>query len=359
MGKEQKDVKQSSLEQIWSDIFWFEQAEAIELQYADLLNSHGVPKIPCPELPERTEHRIESFVRSVSHLNNRGEMHTGLTSSDLEENVRIYRLEMSWMVLNNLLNNFWSRFSEWYISNDINLKAYTHLMEAGEIGLMQRFRVLKNTYGMIIRPYIMYRGIHGSLGTRHVQKALGISNEELDRLEWFRGKTIQPFASQSSNHITDLDVANWLVAQTAVLAKLANDLRQMFAKGEVYNSHKDIASTAIAQKKHPNPWRWERMSGMAEKIYHLPSIVARTLSSTLLERTLTDQSVLNDVFKDAIFTLNGLIEDATIGLSTLAINKDKEVKIYMLNPEIELAELVKKGVPRIDAYKQVNKEYGQ
>ena len=354
--KEKKNKKKSPLEGIWSEKFWNKEAERIELEYAELL-SDSLPETKAPADVKETEHRIEKFVRNLIHKTGKGSLHVGLTSSDLEDNIRILREYKSCKYLYDRLRDFWFVFEK-SIKEDKTtfIVARTHLLPAGFITVEERFRpIIDTAYSAMSRPQFFFKGIGGSLGTRHVQKYLNITDEDLDRIFAHNHIRIQDSRSQTGNHLTEMDIANWLSTQAMIFAKLANDVRQMFAFGEAINDSKDVASTAIVQKQFPNPWRWERVSGMAEEIYNLPSLVTRISSSCLLERTLNNQSVLNHSLKNAFEVLEMMLDDAEVALSTLVFTGYDEV--MEKNPEIRMIDLmIETGVNREDAYASIREE---
>lgn len=355
MLKECEKTKKS-LSRIWSQKFWNKEAERIEMEYWNLLKDR-LPNPPCPTEQELTEHRIERFVRELSRKKKIANLHVGLTSSDLEDNIRIKRLEMSARIIGDALFKLYIDLLCPSIIKNVNLIAYTHLLPAGETSF--RIRIKPSAFAIFLyqSPKVTYKGIRGALGDMKIQKRLKISQEDLDSI--FKGKDIQVCCTQTVNHKTEFDIASWLCFQSSILAKISNDFRQMFALGQVENIQKDIGSTAIAAKK-PNPWRFERVSGMAKTIYGLPSLVAQVASECLLERTLTNQSVLNHSFKEAFEVIFSMIQDLRDAIKVIKlIDQTKQCKNPKLHSEEQMLRLVKRGLPRETAHKIINERYNK
>jgi len=343
------------LQQIWSDEFWKEEATRIEMDYWKLIKDK-IPNVHCVLGDFPTEHRIEKFVRELSVEKDIGNLHVGLTSSDLEDNVRIKKLEQSLGLIEDKLVEISKTLAD-KSTPDKNLVAYTHLIPASTTTLRAKCRSWMEMMGNT-GINIKYKGIGGAIGDLKIQKLIdGGWNRESENGFIFVGGKCQTYPTQTVNHQTEYDVACKVVWYVACLAKMSNDIRQMFAFGQAKHTQKDIGSTAMAHKA-PNPWRYERVSGMAEMLYDLPARVARIASSCLLERTLTNQSVLNHTFKQAFEVLDGVIDDFTEALKlTEFIDQTKECKNPKLHSEEGMLKLIMKGMPRLLAHQKINRKY--
>jgi len=348
---------ESNLSKIWSNEFWVETATDIELRYWALIKD----KIPRGNFPKKepipTEHRIEDFVRRLSKEKNLPNLHVGLTSSDLEDNVRAKRLELSVDYIADSLRAIISWGGQSSIGQDDHqIMAYTHLLPAGQTNIYDRFAptidLLQHYRGC--RPTPRYRGIRGALGNRHIQYSLCLSDEQLNSI--FPGKEQQKYSHQASDHQSDYEVACWIVGVGMTITKLANDIRQMFALQQAHYKKDDVGSTALAHKA-PNPWRFERVSGMFTSIVNLPAIVATASASCLLERTLTDQSVLNSEFERSFTVLEGMIFDFIDGMKGLVFEERRGIPCP--TSEIELLDLVKQGKGRLEAHQILNHKYNK
>jgi adenylosuccinate lyase len=161
------------LKSVWSQKFWDEEAERIELAYWELIEDR-VPNARPPKKLRPTEHRIEVFVRQLSRKHKLGNLHVGLTSSDLEDNIRAKRLEESCFILDEMLAWTFIAISpiEWGAPK---LIAYTHLMPAGVTDYYHR--VAPTLFAQISVPKITYKGIGGAIGDSKIQGILGLFGE--------------------------------------------------------------------------------------------------------------------------------------------------------------------------------------
>ena len=327
------------LEYIWSKEFWEEVAEEIEMRYWNVIKGK-IPHAQPPDVDRNTEHRIEAFIRRMSRKKGEGNLHIGMTSSDLEDNIRILRIYISYHFVSSALNSFYDMLLQ-YVSERRNKKiiAYTHLLPAGITNIERRMLPTIDSHAHNPVPHIYFKGIKGAIGDRKIQSLMGVSQTELDNIivsilndvsipchPTTIPTDIQRYSHQTGDHQTEHEVSSWMCREASLLAKISNDFRQMFSLGQAYHIHKDIGSTAIPNKK-PNPWRYERVSGMAETIYDLPSKMARISANCLLERTLTNQSILNHIFHDSFLIFSKMIEDISKAIScTEIIPQDTECK---------------------------------
>lgn len=343
---------EKEIRKIWSEGYWRKEARRIELAYWTLLKDK-VPNVKPPKVAPKTEHRIEAFVRQLSLETDIGNLHVGLTSSDLEDNIRAKRLEDCVILIEELADVLYDQTKARIEDRDKQIIAYTHLMPAGITTIYHRFNYsLADGY----KSPIVYKGIGGALGDFKIQEKLGLDRNEVNRHIFF-GKECQETSNQTVTHVTEYEVASWIAWHASTMAKTANNVRQMFALGQAQHSHQDIGSTAIPLKK-PNPWRYERVSGMAEHLYDLPAKVARIASSCLLERTLNNQSVLNHMFEDAFVVLAEMYNDMIMAFrQTEFIDQSKEAKERKYHTEELMLEEVLRGIPRLAAHLKINKKY--
>lgn len=348
----EEDPEKGRLNEIWSNIYWEKEAELIELAYWELIK-YRVPNVSPPKEERKTEHKIEAFIRKLSRKHGIGNLHVGLTSSDLEDNIRIKRLADSVNVLSDYLDRVFDNFS---LTGDQQLIAYTHLLPAGVTNLRHRFFPYR--LELLPFPIIKYKGIGGALGDSAIQNKLGLEKSDIDG-RVFPGQLVQWTSSQTVDHTTEFQVACWLTFNASLLAKVANDFRQMFAFGQARHIQKDIGSTAIPGKA-PNPWRFERVSGRAEAIYPLPGQIARVASECLLERTLTNQSILDYLLKQAFYVLLDMAKTLEEALDkTEVIDQSEECKKSIYHSEEEMLKLILKGVPREEAHRKINERHNK
>ncbi len=336
----------SELGKVWSQEYWEKEAERIEMAYWHLVKDK-LPNVPAAfNLPIASEHRIEQFVRKLSRKKNIGNLHVGLTSSDLEDNIRNKRLESSYKLLNRRLNELMIDFNS---APDIRVKAKTHLLDAGVTTIQDRKDLLLDTFQSIYKPIFVSKGIGGSIGQCHVQEFLKINDERL--FEIFSSS--QTLKCQTSNHITELEFAQWIQTNAALLIKFCNDMRMMFAFGQARHLPGDVASTAIVSKKTPNPWRYEKASSLLDLLLDIPGQVARIMGNCLLERTLTNQSALNQIFERSTKDFAAIIELISEAWQKTEFISD--VTEEKENEEITMVKLIQeKKIGREEAYRIIN-----
>ncbi len=335
------------LKTIWDQPFWNAQATKIELGYWELIKDK-VPNVKPPKELRPTEHRIEAFVRKLSRKKGIGNLHVGLTSSDLEDNVRTKRLDESIKIIEQAICTVFVNANLMPVE-ETDLIAYTHLMPAGITNLWDR--MAPAFIARVVPPKPRYKGIGGALGNLHIQKRLGLHDTQLlippiaDSQQW---------KHQTGDHIYEFEVASWITLTAALYCKIANDYRQMYAFGQAIPKQKDIGSTAIPGKA-PNPWRFEKAAGLAKLLFCLPGQVADILADCLLERTLTNQAALNQLFERAFADLLKVCQTLNEAISlTRIVDQTKLCEDPKLHSEEQMLKLVLQGIPRELAHKQIN-----
>lgn len=350
--KEKNTIKE--IEKIWSEKYWEKEAERIELKYWEIIK-HKIPNVSPPKELEKTEHRIETFVRSLSRKHRIGNLHVGLTSSDLEDNIRIKRIEECMVMVQSDLGEVYKTIYKITPSKN-TLIAYTHLLPASITTFLDRFKPTIVAHVDAKPPIIRHKGIGGAIGDGQAIIQMGIDIKMVNEII-FPDKIMQSFSSQTVNHLTEYNVASWLCFQASLMAKIANDFRQMFAFGQARHTQQDIGSTAIAGKK-PNPWQFERVSGRANLLYELPGRIAKITADCLLERTLTNQSVLNYSFRESFLIFADMIQCLKEAIEkTEIIDQTEECKKEQYHSEEQMINLILRGLPREEAHKKINVKY--
>lgn len=348
----------NELDDIWSVEYWERKAEVIEMNYWGFIKSViSKGSFPKTRLSD-PDHRIEEFVRKLGRKMENQNLHLGLTSSDLEDNIRTMRCEdsMSSIIIRLRINII--KLNGLVERDNKTITAFTHLKPAGKIDLVHRFAPTLELLGLYcLQPELICRGIKGSLGNKRMQKVLGVSDDNLREILSYHRE--QEHSHQAANHSADMESMVWILKVGAALAKLSGDIRMMFALGQARysNAGTAIGSTAIAHKA-PNPWRWERISGMMTSLIGLPGVAALAIADCHLERTLTDQSVLNSELERGFRTLQGMIVDMHNGLDGLHFTDDG---LTVPDSEMEVLDLIlnNKSVGRLEAYYLINKKYNK
>ena len=336
------------LSRIWSQATWDREAKRIELAYWQLIKDK-VPHVRPPKVLRPTEHRIEAFVRKLARQTGIGNLHVGLTSSDLEDNIRALRLEKSLWLLRQTDANVWQAVEQ---MPDVPLTAYTHLLRAGVTSKKGRFYPTLMAPNPI--PIIVRKGIGGAIGTQWIQGLMGV--HDINRAI-FPGKYTQSYSHQTGDHTTEFNAAAWITRTAALNAKIANDFRLMYALGQAEPKYDDTGSTAIPGKK-PNPWRFESAAGKAKLLFCLPGQVADIMSDCLLERTLTNQAPLNRLFERGFKDLLGVQQQLTEAIDRTHLICDVEPFDESLHTEEQMLKLIMQGVPREDAHKKIHDQKG-
>jgi len=342
------DNLEEKIDRVWCPRYWDEKAEEIEMAYWDAIKGKLPKGEPYSGEAEPTEHRIEAFVRRLAREKGLPNLHVGLTSSDIEDNVRASRLEDSnSLVQQYIFENVVGDASLLWIDKEHKTAAKTHLMPAGSTDFWHRFMptIESITNICLSVPIPIYKGIGGAIGDGRAQKLLGVVGSPLV----FHGRQ-QAHSHQASSHEFDMRSMSWLGMLAAKLHKLNLDIRLMVADADLVSTSKDVGSTAMPHKM-PNPWRFERACGLLQSISKQFSVVCDAAANCALERTLTDQSILNLTFKRVYADMAHALVDTVEGASTF--RPASRAFGPLVNSDVELVALVMAGVRREDAQKRL------
>jgi adenylosuccinate lyase len=205
----------------------------------------------------------------------------------------------------------------------------------------------------------MLKGIAGAIGDHSIQQRVDLDDDKTNEYIFNTSlkKQTQQHTHQTGDHVYEFEVASWITLNAALYCKIANDFRQMYAFGQAIPKQEDIGSTAIPGKA-PNPWRFEKTAGLSKLLFCLPGQVADILADCLLERTLTNQAALNQLFSRAFADLLKVCQtlDEAIQLTKI-VDQTKECKNPKLHTEEALLSLVLKGISREEAHLRIHKQW--
>lgn len=294
-----------------------------ELGWADAHRKESV-QLPAPSGHEVVD-MLNRFVVTAGLVN----AHTGLTSSDIVDNVRLMQVREGLGVLSEsllaLLDQLhpvraacWPTvgFTHWQIAAPIT---WSHRGGAWCAPL---------AFLQAAVPAVYAKKFGGPVGDGASLKLL-VGEDKLNDnpfnwesfgLEY----PCNPHPLQSSDHTCEIAAINWVCAVAAQLHKIAQDLRFLAAFGLVVPEQGEQAGSSSMPHK-VNPFKWEKVCGLCRSVSTTQSEMWAVAAHNSLERTL-----------DTSWQLKALLERAFLGLAE-ALDTMHEVEIVLpMNRSAEL-----------------------
>lgn len=302
-----------NLKDKWSKENWMEHAEKIE---EFVLKHTNLEVLTSDFIPHGTEHRIEGAVRKIAHKLQDQRVHVGLTSSDLEDNIRIKTLNLCGFDISKTKRDFLKLFKTFILNNtEIACVGRTHLLPTQITTVGYRFAPAWESLASLEEPQARLKGLGGSVGHGYILHKLDIP---------LNASSIpsQITSNQTSNMLYESDFVFWCAKQASILSQVALNFRLMFMIGEAVQNYDEIGSSAVAGKA-PNPFRWERVCGRARELVALTPVFLENIASNGLERTLDNQTNLHEICERVCVLIEQMYTDTTEALKRTSIDKDK------------------------------------
>lgn len=344
--------KKYQIRNVWSVDAYKLLATDIELAMLDLLKkSPDYPSKIKPRqfIPAPTSHRIEQLVREMSLEYDEPMLHVGLTSSDIDDNIRAEQIRVSAEIIRDELGDLINGLEKWINElGEDEIIGRTHLLPARVIKASHRFLpVLEALKSLDEKIHVEYKGIGGAVGDNYVLNSFGVSNHTADQA--LADVLQHPISAQSqknqtSNMRTEANFIAWCGIVASYLSQLAYNLRLSIAFGDLIMRGEKIGSSAMPHKTE-NPWRLEKICGLSRRVYQSAPIIMETIANNGLERTLDNQSILREECEKVSETMIEIME--LFELEKFEINPERSLKID--NRDDKFIKLIKKGYCRTDA----------
>lgn len=319
------------------------------------------------KIDDSSEHEVikmyHRFVKETGLVN----AHTGLTSSDIIDNVRLVQIRNSIHVVVGLLCVLESVLSGLISNKSVKCVGYTHWQIASPTTMNGRLSFFIERVSVLINeaPIIRQKRLGGAIGDGAALVALlGVRgyNKVLSRFsDWFfsfYGCTPSLTTTiQSSDHLNELDVIHWLSKVAGLLHQLAYDIRFLCHTGEIKTKrNKDYCGSSCMPHKN-NPFEFERVCGLTRLVMRNYVSSWEVLANNGMERTLDGSSTLKTILPESFNLVSYSVGLLNRCLGNIEFNEDKIKELLLNHPEInnetDTIKLIKKGLTRWEAYNQL------
>jgi len=260
-------------------------------------------------------------------------LHLGATSTDIEDNTDVLRLQQAMGIVLNELSTILLRFTELIETwAETPLMAFTHIQPAEPTTLGYRLAQYAQDLLMDwealsgVKDELRGKGFRGAVGTSAAYAEL-LGVERLDSFEESLSKRLGlkffPVATQVYPRKQDYQVTSALAGLGGSLYKFAFDLRILQSPpiGELSEpfGNKQVGSSAMPFKR--NPVNAEKIDSLARMLAQMPRIAWDNAAHCLLERTLDDSANRRTLLPEAFLITDELLRTAFRLVDGLQVNE--------------------------------------
>ena len=355
--------------ELWISVLKAQAKSGLEISdsvIADYVNAKDVIDIASIDKREMvTKHDVKARIDEFNSLAGHQKIHVGMTSRDLTENIELYQLrsslvlvEMKSLALLRHLNEFISKYSE------LALVARTHNVPAQLTTLGRRFATWGEeltfafTHLKQLSSRLPLKGIKGPIGTsQDLQDLFGDGHLEIEQgiAKELGFENLLEVPSQIYPRSIDFEVVSSLLQIAAAPSNIAINIRIMSGYGLLSEGfgRDQVGSSAMPHKV--NARLSERVNGLTAILKGHLVMVQELLGNQWNEGDVSCSVVRRVALPDALYAIDAILDTTMRILADLAVDTDSidnEVKKYLpflLTTKI-LALAVKKGLGREDAH---------
>lgn len=310
------------------------------------------------EPPSPHKHEVLDELHKYVYQTKKVNAHAGLTSSDVTDNARLIQVHDSIASVSNKLGTLLLKIKLLMLElDDAVCGGYTHWQPAQKLLWKER---LGTWHTMLMIPAPLPLGMKGGLGA--VGTAVGIrhlgGNEavrsvkmELER-EFNMGAGV-PVAMQPSTLAQELDSMAWLAHVSAVLHKIALDVRFLCSTGDIALEFDRSYCGSSAMPKKYNPMEAEKVCGLARLVPECHRAVWDAMANNGMEGTLDRSAPIKETLPRA-FGLVAHCLDLMAGIiPRIRVRKLRECGGWAGDSEEALALETKKTANRWESYRKL------
>lgn len=337
--------------------------------YEKVVNKIDLDSIRNREL--KTRHDVKARIEEFNFLAQHEDIHKGLTSRDLTENVEQLQIKKSLELINlktvAILDKLAKLANEY---SDLVISGRSHNVAAQPTTLGKRFascaeellihhKKLEN----LITEYPL-RGIKGPVGTS--QDLLDLFENDQSKIDQLENKVakllgfenIFTSVGQIYPRSLDFDVVSTLFGLSSAPSSLALSIRLMAGHDLVTEGFKDgqVGSSAMPHKM--NTRSCERINGLHAVLKGFLSMTSDLAGNQWNEGDVSCSVVRRVIIQDAFFATDGILNSIHNILTNLVIHEDKmkedlQNNLPFLCSSTILMYLVKSGLGREESHKKI------
>ena len=331
---------------------------------------HSINLLSIDERERTTQHDVMARIHEFNSLAGHQDIHIGMTSRDLTENIEIFQVKSSLDLVLFKCDALLLRlveFSDRY--KDLAIVGRTHNMPAQVTTLGRRFSMWLEELFFARQHLVEFmdrlpvRGIKGALGTLQDLQQLfpdgtRYINEDLKKFLGVENELIAP--SQIYPRSIDFELATMLSQISAAHSNLAFNIRLMAGQGLLNEgfAKSQVGSSAMPHKI--NPRLSERVNSLASVIKGHVTMIQELSGNQWNEGDVSCSVVRRVVLPDAFFAIDSVLDTTIRVMDNLVINeKAIEVEVdenmpLLLSSSILMC-AVNNGAGREEAHATIKK----
>jgi adenylosuccinate lyase len=362
---------------VWSQTNTIKIARTIWDCHLETLNEHGF-KHAYKRIDNKTKRKIASLTPSGHEVVNAirayvvhtgyGNIHAGLTSSDIVDNVRLFQCAQSLTEINQLISSFTDALTK-QLSCKIRCVGYTHWQPASWLYWMDRVHAWVQPLSMLSWwSMVTLKPMRGATGTNIAHETLLRDADERVDVGWITLKKAtqrlktqyigmpHQVGIQSSDHHSELNCAHHLSATAGQLHKIATDIRFLVGTGELILERPVSYRGSSAMPGKVNPFELETVCAACRMVPQAHQVIWETLAHNGLERTLDTSAAMKDTLPRMFGLVGYALKKATGAIQHLVIDKtecNRRLNKKAVWSEYTMASEIAKGTKtRIEVYEQ-------
>lgn len=362
-------LKTYDMSQLWTDqaeeslFFDFWHAHSIwlaDMGWKDARKVDFGAKLPLAGSKHRTVDRLRRFIASTGLVN----AHMGLTSSDVEDNVRIAMMNRAVEIIKGEIRKIKWPADPRQVTKPI--PAFTHWQVAGTVGYSFKMAAMFAPLEILLSgsPIATAKHLGGPCGDNRELKYL----VEHAKLKWvsfpfaYFGLTppINDSPIQSSDYLYETDFFNWIATVAASLHKICADYRFYISQGIFSEEHSEgyRGSSSIIRKS--NPYLLEKVCSITRHLSGVSSEIWSIMAHNGCERTLDSSWQLRHLLMRTTHDIMYALQ--TFNQIKIRVAKteagDSNIATGLINDEfrIEMVKRVLAGQSRIEVYESLHQD---
>jgi adenylosuccinate lyase len=325
------------------------------------------------EYEKRFKHDIIAHIHAFSDICPKAKpfIHLGATSNFINDNVDMIIVKKSLETVTTLLSKLFfalkNKSEQYKLTPTL---AYTHLQQAQLTTVGKRFTMWNSDIKMDIENLkstltkLPFRGLKGTTGTEDT--ILKLFNGDNSKCELLNQKLADKYGFEKPLNICgqtysrkyDVMVFQLMSSICQSIYKMANDIRLLSGKGEIYEAfgEEQVGSSAMPYKK--NPITCEKICALCRYVINQESAMTQTYINQWLERSLDDSAIKRVIYPECFLLLEHILTETVKCIEGLVINESYiEKKVTQSMHTIITEEIiicgVKMGYARIDIHERI------
>lgn len=345
---------------VFSDKYIREKCFLLWHAHLRWLNENGFERAlnetdPDPTIPNTsTGHEIvdllAQFVQETGLVN----AHTGLTSSDVIDNVRLMQVKESLDVidtrLSKLINQLQTR-----LDVEVDTVGFTHWQPAAPISWGRRTKSwlepLNALRGRV--PQVHAKQFGGPVGDA---RSLNRIIANVGSFKWDEFCLLPPVNSypiQSSDHLDEMAAVNWCCAVAAQVHKIAQDLRFLASRHTIIIARNKGHAGSSSMPHKTNPYKWEKVCSCCRSVSTTQQEIWSVMAHNSLERTLDTSWQLKHALERCFMTIATAIDEmieVDFEINIPGVLVESMMSANEISTDVELMKRILGGESRWSAY---------